>query len=126
MNTTLDVDRFCISISNYIDKEVAPQYDGLLAFGVRMFSNVLNRNGINIINHFSSILKACKLMTSDDKIDIDEFSAVASATFDQIGKISIGGLSYSKKDLDRLIEIMKSYIPPNNSVSSLNNGSTPK
>lgn len=111
MNTTLDVDRFCVAVSNYIDQEIIPQYDGILAFGIRMVSNIINRNGVDIINHFSMILKACKFITSDGKIDIDEFATIAGSTFDQVGKVYVGGLSYSKKDLDRLIEIMKSYIP---------------
>lgn len=111
MGMTLDVDRFCIAISNYIDQEVAPQYDGLLAFGVKLVSNTVSRNGQNIINCYSPLLKACKFMTSEGQIDVDELAILMNTTFDQIGKISVGGLTYKKKDMERLLEIMKSYIP---------------
>ena len=120
MSNTLDVDRFCISISNYIDQEVMPQYDGLFAFSVKVISNIINRNGINFINHFSSFLKASKIMTMNGQIDIDEFANILGSTFDQLGKLSVGGLTYSKKDLDKLVEIMKSYIP-STELQQLNN-----
>ena len=111
MARTLDVNRFCTAISNYIEQEIIPQYGGLLAFGAEVISSIISRNGVHLVNSYSSLLIACKLMTSKGEIDIDELAAVLGATFDRLQKVSVGGLTYSKNDLDKFVEIMQSYIP---------------
>lgn len=111
MSVLLDVDRACLAISTWLDKEVCPQLDGLRRFGASMLSTMVSRHGANFVQGYAPHLKMLGLMTDEDKLNWDEIKLLLENTFEREPKFHYAGLAFTKDDVQKLGEVMKSFIP---------------
>lgn len=113
----LEPDRAALALSKYLDTEITPKIDSWWRKSIGdLVSVVILRNGANAITSAAPLLKAMRLMTSDDKVDMNELSTILNQTIERQpdGKVHATSLQLSldKRDVTRLMEVAQSYATP--------------
>lgn len=120
----LGIEQFNKALSTWIDSDIIPQYDGVKRIAATIVGAMVLRNSAKMFEQNKHLLSTFDIVTPEGWINGDEVITILNSIFEHQEKLPLGGLIYSKKDLERLHEIMKQFAISDADTTQENNNGT--